>query len=131
MDSVRFADFTLHPRTRRVTRSSEDVRIGARAFDLLELLVACRDRIVSRDEIMKAVWPDTVVGDNNLNVQVANLRRHRGPDAIVTVPSRGLRGLEVVSNCSPPLDLPDRPSIVVLPFSSLGGEPDSGLAPRP
>lgn len=125
MDSLRFADFILHFRTRRLTRSGEDLRLGSRAFDLLEFLIARRDRVVGRDEIMAAVWPDTVVGDNNLNVQVANLRRLLGAGAIVTVPGRGLHfAFEVVPDTPPPLDLPDRPSIVVLPFPALGSDPD-------
>src|SRR5680860_164555 len=120
MDTVRFTDFTLQRRTRRLIRGSEDVAIGARAFDLLDLLIARRDRVVDRDEIMGSVWPDTVVGENNLNVQVANLRRLLGPDAIVTVPGRGLRfALDVAWEGPLALSLPDRPSIVVLPFSDL------------
>ncbi|MGI1664174.1 winged helix-turn-helix domain-containing tetratricopeptide repeat protein [Palleronia sp. KMU-117] len=125
MDSVWFADFTLQRSTRRLIRGSEDVAIGARAFDLLDMLVARRDRVVGRDEIMKAVWPGTVVGENNLNVQVANLRRILGPNAIVTVPGRGLRfALDVTSEGPSTLRLPDRPSVVVLPFSNLGTDPD-------
>ncbi|MDM7933593.1 winged helix-turn-helix domain-containing protein [Tabrizicola sp.] len=101
----------------------EIVPIGARAFDLLDILITHRDRVVGRDEIMAAVWPGAVVGENNLNVQVANLRKVLGGDAILTVPGRGLRfGLEVGQAGA--LDLPDRPSVVVLPFTDLGGDPD-------
>ncbi len=122
MDSIRFSEFVLHRRTRRLTRASSTLLVGARAFDLLELLIAHRDRVVGRDEIMEVVWPDAVVGENNLNVQVANLRRILGAEAIVTVPGRGLRfGLEVAPETAP-LALPDRPSVVVLPFSNLGGD---------
>ncbi|WP_167767202.1 winged helix-turn-helix domain-containing protein [Jannaschia formosa] len=105
-------------------RGDEDVAIGARAFDLLDLLITCRDRVVARDEIMAAVWPDTVVGENNLNVQIANLRRVLGAGTIVTVPGRGLRFALEVSSANPlALELPDRPSVVVLPFDDLGGDP--------
>ena len=124
MDSVRFADFTLQRNARRLVRGGKDVPVGARAFDLLDLLVAMRDRVVSRDEIMEIVWPGTVVGENNLNVQVANLRRILGPEAIVTVPGRGLRfALDVASEGHIALGMPDRPSVVILPFSDLGGDP--------
>lgn len=98
--------------------------VGARAFDLLEFLILHRDRVVGRDEIMAAVWPGAVVGENNLNVQVANLRRMLGAEAIVTVSGRGLRFGLTVEPEMPPLVLPDRPSVVVLPFSNLGGDPD-------
>ena len=124
MDSLRFADFVLHRKTRQLTKGNFALAIGSRAFDLLDLLIAQRDRVVARDEIMDAVWPGTIVGENNLNVQVANLRRHLGPNAIITVPGRGLRfGLEVTARTRP-LALPDRPSVVILPFNDLGGDPD-------
>ncbi|WP_050930365.1 winged helix-turn-helix domain-containing protein [Aestuariivita boseongensis] len=125
MDSLTFADFTLHLRTRKLLRAGDTIKLGARAFDLLELLVTRRDDVVSRDDIMRKVWPDTVVGDNNLNVQVANLRRLLGSDAIVTVSGRGLHfALDVEAGDLPAVELPDKPSIVVLPFSTLGDDPD-------
>lgn len=125
MDEIRFSDFTLQRRLRRLTKDGEEIALGARAFDLLELLVAQRDTVVGRDEIMATVWPETVVGENNLNVQVANLRRVLGPEAIVTVPGRGLRfALDVATDGPVPLSLPDRPSVVVLPFSDLGTDPE-------
>lgn len=127
MDTVRFSDFALQRRTRRLTRDGEEIPLGARAFDLLDLLVSRSDDVVGRDDIMTTVWPDTVVGENNLNVQVANLRRILGADAIVTVPGRGLRfALEVMPETPLPLSMPDRPSVVVLPFSDLGT--DSSMA---
>ena len=124
MDHFRFADFVLDRRRRQLLRGGDVVRIGARAFDVLEVLVAHHDRIVPRDELMDAVWPGIVVGDNNLNVQVGNLRRLLGPDAIVTVPGRGLRFALDPHSRIPALALPDRPSVAVLPFETLGGDPE-------
>lgn len=128
MYTTRFADFVLYHRTRRLTRGSVELRIGARALDMLELLVTHRDRVVSRDEIMEVVWPGAIVGDNNVNVQVANLRRLLGTDSVVTVSGRGLRfGLEVASD--EPVQrsrLQDKPSVAVLPFATFGGDPDLG-----
>lgn len=124
MDQFRFAQFVLDRRKRVLLHGPENVPIGARAFDLLEVLLVHRDRVVSRDELMEAVWPGTVVGENNLNVQVANLRRLLGPDAIVTVAGRGLHFARDVLPEVPALALPDKPSVVVLPFDPLGGDPD-------
>ncbi len=73
---------------------------------------------------MDAVWPKTVVGDNNLNVQIGNLRRLLGADAIVTVAGRGLRFALDTQPGIAALDLPDRPSVAILPFDTLGGVPD-------
>ncbi|MBS0123273.1 winged helix-turn-helix domain-containing protein [Thetidibacter halocola] len=123
MNNFRFSDFTLEPQARQLRRGVDVVALGARAFDLLELLVVNRERVIGRDEIMASVWPGAVVGENNLNVQVANLRRVLGTHAIVTVAGRGLRFALDVAPDPPPLALPDRPSVVVLPFTLMGGDP--------
>ena len=124
MDVFFFSEFVLDRRTRQLRRGSDILPIGARAFDVLEVLILFSDRIVSREEVLDAVWPDMVVGDNNLNVQVAKLRKLLGPDAIVTVPRRGLRFAFDLVTETQHLALPDRPSVVVLPFSNFGGEPE-------
>jgi TolB-like protein/DNA-binding winged helix-turn-helix (wHTH) protein/Flp pilus assembly protein TadD len=72
------------------------VAIGSRALDTLVVLVEQPGKLVSRDEIMAAVWPATVVEDNNLSTQIAALRRvldqGRGEaSCIQTVPGRGYR----------------------------------------
>ncbi len=86
MDVVAFSDFVFDRLKRQLRRGTEDLPLRARAMDLLEVLLSHRGGVVARDEVLEAVWPDMVVGDNNLNVQVANLRRVLGPKAIVTVP---------------------------------------------
>ncbi|MEO1019464.1 MAG: winged helix-turn-helix domain-containing protein, partial [Pseudomonadota bacterium] len=122
MNNVRFLDFVFNDQKRRLTQGDADVAIGARAFDLLSHLISNRDRVVSRDEVIAVVWPDAVVGDNNLNVQVANLRRVLGANAIATVPGRGLRfGLDVEADLRAPA-FSEHPSVVVLPFSNLCGD---------
>lgn len=124
MDSIRFRDFHLNMRTRQLTQGTKDVPIGARAFDLLSHLIAHRDRVVSRDEIMEVVWPGTVVGENNLNVQVANIRRMLGADTIATVSGRGLRFVPDIETDATWPTLPERPSVVILPFWNLGSASD-------
>ena len=63
--------------------------LGSRAFDLLAALVARRDRVVPKDELIDVVWPGLVVEDNNLQVQISALRKVLGAQAIATVPGRG------------------------------------------
>ena len=81
----RFNRFELLPDTRQLLQGAQPVALGARAFDLLLCLIERRDRVVDKDELIAQVWPETVVGDNNLNVQVSSLRKLLGAQALVTV----------------------------------------------
>src|ERR1700730_774257 len=80
--------------------------IGSRALDILGVLVERPGDLVSRAEIIEAVWPGTAVEDSNLNVQVAALRRildqnrERG-SCIQTVPGRGYRFVSPVRRVEP------------------------------
>lgn len=127
LDRVYFLDYEMRPSVRQLLHNGKAVSLGARAFDLLHYLVLHRDRIVARNELMKQVWCGITVGDNNLNVQVSILRKLLGSQAIVTLPGRGLRfGLEInqakQAGNESSLTLPEKPSVVVLPFMDLGVE---------
>jgi predicted ATPase/DNA-binding winged helix-turn-helix (wHTH) protein len=88
---------------RRVLRDGEPLPLGARAFDLLLALIAHRDRVVAKDELLGLVWPGLVVEENNLSVQVSALRKLFGADAIATVAGRGYRfALPVDEAVAPP-----------------------------
>ncbi|WP_175969341.1 ATP-binding protein [Burkholderia sp. BCC0322] len=67
------------------------LRIGARALDILEVLHRANGSVVSKDDIMDAVWPGLIVEENRLQVHVATLRKALGAnrDLIKTVPGRG------------------------------------------
>src|SRR5262245_25547813 len=72
------------------------VAIGSRALDVLRVLIAGRGDLVTKDEIMVAVWPGTVVEDKNLTVQISALRRildcgRAEGNCIQTVSGRGYR----------------------------------------
>lgn len=125
MEAFHFQDCILRPSLRQLLRGGIPLALGARAYDLLLHLVANAGRVVGRDEVMLAVWGKAVVGDNNLNVQVATLRQSLGRDAVLTIPGRGLRfghAVRVVASAEEAPELPDRPSVVVLPFADLGAE---------
>jgi predicted ATPase len=91
MSIYRFAQAELRPQARQLIVRGESVKIGGRAFDLLLALVERRDRVVSKNELIELVWPDVVVEENNLQVQIVALRKLLGTQAIVTVPGRGYR----------------------------------------
>jgi DNA-binding winged helix-turn-helix (wHTH) protein len=81
------------------------VVIGSRALDVLRVLIEGDGDLVSKDEIMAAVWPGTVVEDNNLTVQIAALRRildqgRADGSCIQTVPGRVYRFAAVVTRCA-------------------------------
>jgi adenylate cyclase len=78
------------------------VLLGSRALDLLGLLAGRCGELISKDEIMQAVWPRTVVEENNLTVQISALRRildagrPQGSSCIQNVPGRGYRFVAAV-----------------------------------
>jgi predicted ATPase/DNA-binding winged helix-turn-helix (wHTH) protein len=76
---------------RRLVVNDQDVTIGARAFDVLLTLIANRERVVAKDELLNLVWPNLVVEENNLQVQVSTLRKLLGANAVATIPGRGYR----------------------------------------
>jgi DNA-binding winged helix-turn-helix (wHTH) protein len=109
-----FGRWRLLPRSRRLLADDAPVPLGSRAFDLLLALVEARGALMTKDELLRRVWPGTVVEENNLQVQVAVLRKVFGEDApglIGTVPGRGYRFTGVVSDASPAAAEPDAPPV--------------------
>jgi non-specific serine/threonine protein kinase len=91
MASYRFGTIEVRPAERRVLVSGAAAALGARAFDLLVALIENRGRVMTKDELLAAVWPGVVVEENNLQVQVSTLRKILGVDSIATLPGRGYR----------------------------------------
>ena len=140
-DIFLFQGFRLDRRGGSLFREADDsapipVAIGLRALDLLGLLVERQGALVTKNEIMGAVWPKTVVEEGNLTVQISGLRRildqgRAGGSCIQTVAGRGYRFVGAVTvtghdpgsrRVLPPL--PDAPSIAVLPFQNMSGDPE-------
>jgi len=69
-----FGPFRLSETEGVLRRGSDPIPLGSKAIDTLLVLVRNQQSVVSRDELMKAVWPDSVVDENNLDA----LRRARG-----------------------------------------------------
>jgi DNA-binding winged helix-turn-helix (wHTH) protein len=91
IQEFRFGPFRLLPRSRTLLRSEEPVECGSRAFDLLHVLLLSRGKVVSKEDIIRHVWPSTCVEESNLRFQMASLRKTLGSyrDAIKTIPGRG------------------------------------------
>ena len=88
--------FELIPEQRTLLADGIPVPLTSKAFDTLVLLVEHRDRVVTKDEILRVVWPDVVVEEGNLTQQIFLLRKALGESAqqpryIVTVPGHGYR----------------------------------------
>jgi DNA-binding winged helix-turn-helix (wHTH) protein len=93
-ESFLFGSFRLLPRQRLLLSGDEPVRLGSRALDILIALVERAGDLVSKDELMARVWPNTFVVQANLTVHVSALRRalRDGIDGnryFVNVPNRG------------------------------------------
>jgi len=91
-----FGRFRIDVGERLLLRDGEIVPLTQKAFDVLFILVERRDRIVTKDELMNEVWPDTFVEEGNLAQNVYTLRKMlgetpAGDDYIKTVPRRGYR----------------------------------------
>ena len=103
------------------------VAIGPRALAVLGILIARQGDLVSKEEIMQAVWPGTVVEDNNLTVQISALRRvldqgRTEGSCIQTVVGLGYRFIAPVIRIEAGARPTPRLSIVVLPFTSLSDD---------
>jgi DNA-binding winged helix-turn-helix (wHTH) protein len=93
---ISFGPFRLLPFQRLLTKAGREVRVGSRALDILIALLEHPGKLVTRRELMGRVWPDTVVVEANLNVNIAALRRCLGDGQdgnryLVTIPGRGYR----------------------------------------
>jgi DNA-binding winged helix-turn-helix (wHTH) protein len=75
---LRFADFVVDSDTRQVLRDQEEIHLSPKAFDLLCTLVERRPSVVDKAELVARIWPDTFVGDANLNVLIGEIRRALG-----------------------------------------------------
>ena len=86
-----FGPFRLLPGSRTLLHKEQPIDCGSRAFDLLHVLLLSRGKIVSKDEIVRHVWPTTCVEESNLRFQMASLRKVLGAyrDSIKTIPGRG------------------------------------------
>jgi TolB-like protein len=144
-----FAEFVLDPDRRELRRAGALVAVEPQVFDLINYLVRNRERVVTKDDLLDAVWKGRVVSESTLTSRINAARRALGDSGdeqrlIRTVARKGMRFVGAVEGSEPPgeasassllrtdanavarpaLPLPDRPAIAVLPFTNMSGEPD-------
>src|SRR5262249_13023544 len=135
-----FGPFRLDATAEILFRGAEPVALGHRAVALLRVLVEQAGKPVSKDALIQAAWPGLAVEDSNLTVQIAAVRRvlgeaPGGENWIETLPRRGYRFIgptvAAVAGSAEPVAItktsqtpPDIPSIAVLPFQNLSGDPE-------
>jgi TolB-like protein len=139
-----FEGYVLDMDRRELTRGSEAIAVGPQVFDLLDYLVQNRDRVVSKDDLIEAVWDGRIVSESTVTSHINAARKAIGDTGeqqrlVRTVARKGYRfvgevrevvpskqpepqGSPAEPSAEPPLALPDRPSIAVLPFVNLSGD---------
>ena len=98
----RFGRIEVRPLQRQLLVDGKEAKLGARAFDVLLTLIERSERLVTKHELLDAVWPGLVVEENNLVVQVSTLRKLLGPEVIATIPGRGYRFTARMEDETPP-----------------------------
>lgn len=133
----RFGPFELDGAEYRLLRNGVEVPLQLKAFETLCILVERAGRLLTKDELLRQLWPGTIVEENNLNKNISHLRKALGECAaghsyIETVPRVGYRfaaPVEQVSAAGPTLVMPHEPappprrkSVAVLYFENLSGD---------
>ena len=144
-----FGDFMIDPDRRELSHGPELIATGPQVFDLLVYQVENREHVVSRDSLLDAVWGGRIVSESTLANHVNAARKAVGDSGqeqrlIQTVARKGFRfvgdikEIPIADNgaslkarvttsdeaAAPVLVIPDRPSIAILPFLNLSGDPE-------
>lgn len=135
-----FEDYSFDTDRRELCRRGEIVRLEPQAFDLLEYLIRNRERVVSRDDLIAAIWDGRIVSDSAMTTRINAARYAIGDTGkaqrlIKTLPRKGIRFVGTIRDeearrsevrWPPPtslLALPDKPSIAVLAFTNMSVDP--------
>ena len=126
---LRFSDVELDPTAGVLRRNGCVVEVEPQVFALIAHLAARPGELVSRDELIAAVWGGRIVSESAIATRINAARAALGDDGkaqrvIQTVPRRGFRFLGVAQARASDLTLPDKPSIAVLPFANMSGDPE-------
>jgi TolB-like protein len=137
-----FEDYAFDTVRRELHRGADLVSVAPQAFDLLDYLIRNRERVVSKGDLIDAIWNGRSVSDAALTTRLNVARSVIGDTGedqrlIKTLPRKGFRFVGAVvetqgpagattadNSTTPALTLPNKPSIAVLPFANLSGDPE-------
>ncbi|WP_223537681.1 winged helix-turn-helix domain-containing tetratricopeptide repeat protein [Pseudomonas sp. GL-B-16] len=146
-----FEDYVLDQERRELTLRGQVVAVGPQVFDLLLLFVNNPDRVLSKDELLNSVWSGRIVSESTITSHINAVRKAIGDTGeeqrlVRTVARKGYRFVGRINGDlteearqpdnderpsaapipihSPALVLPEKPSITVLPFQNLSGDPE-------
>ena len=140
-----FEEYAFDTDRRELHRGADVVSVAPQVFDLLDYLIRNRERVVSKDDLVRAVWKGRIVSDAALTTRLNAARNAIGDSGekqclIKTLPRKGFRFVGSVQEAQDPagaaaaanpeeppkpaLTLPDKPSIAVLPFANLSSDPE-------
>src|SRR5579871_2576559 len=138
----RFEDYLIDTDRRELSCGSRLISVEPQVFDILAYMIINRERVVSRDDLIEAVWAGRIVSESALTTRINAARSAIGDNGqdqrlIKTLLRKGFRfvgtvrehdvrdgAAELQAGTRQPLTLPDRPSIAVLPFPNLSGDPE-------
>jgi DNA-binding winged helix-turn-helix (wHTH) protein len=140
-----FEDYALDTDLRELQRGAAVVSVTPQVFDLLDYLIRNRGRVVSKDDLINAIWNGRSVSDAALATRLNAARSAIGDSGqeqrlVKTLPRKGFRFVgpvleaqwrtdapvadDQMEHQKPALALPDKPSIAVLPFQNLSDDPE-------
>jgi TolB-like protein/tetratricopeptide (TPR) repeat protein len=140
-----FEEYAFDTDRRELHRGADVVSVAPQVFDLLDYLIRNRERVVSKDDLINAIWNGRSASDAALTTRLNAARSAIGDSGeeqrlIKTLPRKGFRFIGPVVEAQgpagaatadnpiepprPALALPDKPSIAILPFTNLSSDPD-------
>src|SRR5215467_5128407 len=138
-----FEDYRLDTDRRELYRATSPISVEPKVFDLLVYVIRNRERVVSKEDLIAAIWNGRIISESALTTCINAARNAIGDSGeaqrlIKTLPRKGIRFIGIVREeaksaaVTPPvatpkpshtsLALPDKPSIAVLPFQNMSGD---------
>jgi len=117
----------VHLGRRELLASGAAVPIGARAFEIIEVLVQSANELVTKNDLMDRIWPGAEVGENTLQVHISAIRKALGQDRTILKTAAG-RGYRLIGDWRPRQQGPAGQPVVSSPLSASGAPPGIPLA---